>query len=179
MTPDEAAGKAARLATAGEDALARLPASVRQAQPGVTRSPDGPGEAPPAPSERALAVTGGRTYDDVALLHRVLDAYALSWGRFRLFVGDAPGADALALAWANHRCHPSLRFVAAWKAYGNGAGPRRNQKIIDAGPRALIAFPGGRGTEDCVKRAAAANIPVHVVRLTDANLPAIECLPPP
>lgn len=53
-----------------------------------------------------------------------------------------------------------------WKRLGPRAGPLRNQRMVDALPKPVlcIAFPGGRGTADCVSRARAAGIPVIEVQ---------------
>lgn len=81
--------------------------------------------------------------------------------------GFAPGADALAAQWArrNHVAETGSLYRANW--YPNGrhggldksAGPRRNARMIEEGkPDLVVAFPGGRGTEDMVRRAEAAGV---------------------
>lgn len=52
---------------------------------------------------------------------------------------------------------------ADWATYGDSAGPRRNQEMVDSGLDLLIAFPGGMGTADMVRRAKAAGVPVEEV----------------
>jgi len=80
----------------------------------------------------------------------------------KLVTGDARGADALARSWAlvygvPHRC-----YVAHWEKHGKAAGPLRNQRMLDENPVDLvIAFPGGAGTADMVRRAEAAGIEVR------------------
>ena len=52
-------------------------------------------------------------------------------------------------------------FPAAWNKWGYSAGPRRNAWMIEYGkPDHVLAFPGGPGTADMVRRARAAGIPV-------------------
>lgn len=52
-------------------------------------------------------------------------------------------------------------FPADWRKYGKSAGPLRNQQMIDEGkPDLVVAFPGGTGTADMVRRAKAAGIRV-------------------
>lgn len=47
-----------------------------------------------------------------------------------------------------------LKFPADWDRYGKKAGILRNQQMIDEGkPDLVIAFPGGKGTADMIKRA--------------------------
>lgn len=52
---------------------------------------------------------------------------------------------------------------ADWKRFGNGAGPIRNQAMINREPKPdlLVAAPFGAspGTRDCIRRAKAAGIP--------------------
>ena len=50
-------------------------------------------------------------------------------------------------------------FPADWKVRGRAAGHIRNQQMLDEGrPHLVVAFPGGRGTADMVRRARAAGI---------------------
>jgi hypothetical protein len=78
-----------------------------------------------------------------------------------LIHGAARGADSLAAAWA-HDCHvPQLGVRADWNKHGRAAGPIRNQIMLDEGkPHLVIAFPGGTGTADMVRRARAAKVRV-------------------
>ena len=110
-----------------------------------------------------LLVTGGRDYSDEATVTRVLNEIMPAV----LIVGDARGADALAREWATatniERGEPVLLHVfdADWDRYGKRAGPIRNQRMLDQGrPDLVLAFPGGRGTEDMCRRAKAAGVPV-------------------
>lgn len=85
-----------------------------------------------------------------------------------MITGCANGADEWARMWVrgvqNYRDGPKaswLGFPANWKSHGKGAGPIRNQKMIDEGkPDLVLAFPGGRGTADMVRRAKAAGVRV-------------------
>jgi len=56
-------------------------------------------------------------------------------------------------------------FDADWKL-GKKAGPLRNQRMIDEGrPDLVVAFPGGKGTADMVRRAEAAGVKVLKIEL--------------
>lgn len=47
------------------------------------------------------------------------------------------------------------------RPYNAKAGPDRNQRMIDEGrPDLVVAFPGGRGTADMIRRATEAGIEV-------------------
>lgn len=109
-----------------------------------------------------VLVCGGRRFSDRELLFATLDA--LSPRPDTLLHGHAIGADSLADEWARARGVAILGFRAQWEKYGKAAGPRRNQRMLDTGrPRVVIAFPGGVGTADMVRRARAAGIEVREI----------------
>lgn len=116
-----------------------------------------------------VCVTGGRDYDNVRVLEDELDDHmmaARACGKAMvLIVGDAFGTDKLAREWADSRGEiPVLRFEAQWARLGRKAGPIRNKQMLEEGrPHIVVAFPGGRGTANCVKQARAMGIPVAVV----------------
>lgn len=107
-----------------------------------------------------VIVCGGRHYFNAKRLFRVLDdAHAAD--KITVIVhGDAGGCDGLAKQWANSRGVPHESHPANWQRYGRRAGPMRNQEMVNAGADDLIAFPGGKGTEDCSRRAERAGITV-------------------
>jgi hypothetical protein len=76
---------------------------------------------------------------------------------------DASGADSLAHEAARDQGRRCEVFHADWERHGKAAGPIRNQAMIDAGADLVIAFPGGRGTADLIRRARKAGIPVREV----------------
>ena len=74
--------------------------------------------------------------------------------------GGARGADSLAEQWANYMEFPSIRNPAPWKRMGKRAGISRNESMLQMWePDLVVAFPGGTGTDDMVKRAVDAGIP--------------------
>lgn len=88
-----------------------------------------------------------------------------SYGNFLFDVtiihGDAPGVDHLADTWAVVNWVQIKRFPAKWDQYGRGAGPLRNQQMLDEGkPDLVIAFPGGKGTANMTKLAREAGVKV-------------------
>jgi len=67
----------------------------------------------------------------------------------------------LAHDWARARMIQVRCYNADWQRHGRGAGPIRNQAMLDDGkPHLVIAFPGGRGTVDMIRRAKAAAVAV-------------------
>lgn len=109
-----------------------------------------------------IAVTGGRHFGDVSHVYKTLDYFRETYGPFKLHVGDATGLDYLALQWATDHRNVYRRFVAEWKLFGKSAGPIRNREMLEDADM-LIAFDGGRGTNDAIKAATDRNIPVRRV----------------
>ena len=101
---------------------------------------------------------GGRDYDDQWTVRTYVDAFRL--GAIVVVHGGARGADALVAEAAGAKGHPIEVFHADWDTHGKAAGPIRNQQMLDAGADFVIAFPGGRGTADMVRRAREAGVPV-------------------
>lgn len=115
--------------------------------------------------QQTVLVCGGRDYDDEARLFSILDV-AHAANPIKLLVhGGASGADDLAGRWARNAGVPWKGYPAYWRSEGKAAGPKRNQRMLDeAQPDLVIAFPGGAGTADMIKRAEAAYVPVVRVR---------------
>lgn len=108
---------------------------------------------------KVVLVCGGRDYNGAERLFQVLAHYASA--AEVIVHGGASGADALAQRWADTTGHCCMVYPADWKKHGKAAGPIRNQLMLDSEqPDLVLAFPGGRGTADMVKRARAAGIKV-------------------
>lgn len=104
-----------------------------------------------------VLVCGGRDFDDFGSLNRELHRHDVSV----VIHGNARGADWLADRWARANAVDRLAFPADWETHGRAAGPKRNQRMLDEGrPDLVIAFPGGRGTADMVRRARKAGVKV-------------------
>ncbi len=81
-----------------------------------------------------------------------------------LIHGGAVGVDRCAGQWAHNQRITVREFIAQWDKYDKSAGPIRNQQMLDEGkPDLVIAFPGGRGTADMVRRAKKAGVKVDEV----------------
>jgi hypothetical protein len=109
-----------------------------------------------------VLVCGGRDFFDNRAVSDCLNA--LDPRPAVLINGGAPGADRAAWLWAKRQPDVQcLVFNADWGIHGKAAGPIRNQRMLDEGkPTLVVAFPGGRGTADMVRRARAAGVPVLV-----------------
>lgn len=106
-----------------------------------------------------VLVCGGRDYRDAGRVNAELSALRSQMSG--LMCGGAPGADTLAWDWGwshNFQCE---RYMADWKKHGKAAGPIRNQRMLEEGkPDIVLAFGGGRGTADMIRRARSAGVPV-------------------
>lgn len=109
-----------------------------------------------------MLVCGGRDYDDRDHVWNTLCRIDAERGPISVVVhGCATGADNEGMLWAQALDRKHAPFQADWRLHGKAAGPLRNQRMIDEGrPSLVVAFPGGRGTADMVRRAKAAKIPV-------------------
>lgn len=113
---------------------------------------------------KRILVCGGRDYTNHAMVDRVLRAVRNKHPEIIVVHGDARGADSIAKAWAIRMRVPQEAYPADWEGNGKGAGPIRNQQMLDTGIDAVVAFPGGRGTADMVSRARAAGVPVWEIK---------------
>lgn len=113
-----------------------------------------------------VVVCGGRDFDDKIAVDLALNEllYEVPVDTLRVIQGGASGADALVRQWCVKHEVEYINVPADWKTHGRAAGPIRNQKMLDTyTPELCIAFPGGRGTTDMVKRCLVANVPVRSV----------------
>jgi hypothetical protein len=109
-----------------------------------------------------VLVCGGRNFRSPAQVFRALDRLHQEKSITELMQGGATGADQFAMEWAATK--PEIkRYVcyADWETHGRAAGPIRNEKMLIWKPDLVLAFPGGDGTADMVRRAEAAGVPVQ------------------
>jgi hypothetical protein len=108
-----------------------------------------------------VIVCGGRDYVDSNTIREHLKLLQAVSPDAVIIHGAAPGAD----SWAGYiagtlgfrvEVHP-----ADWAQYGKAAGPIRNQEMLDSGADLVIAFPGGRGTQNMLGKAESAGVPVE------------------
>ena len=108
-----------------------------------------------------LLVCGGREFTNDRLLAETLDALRREREITHVIAGGARGADSRAADWAVAQGIPCEVYMADWEGIGRKAGPIRNQRMLDEGkPDLVVAFPGGRGTADMVRRARSAGLDV-------------------
>ena len=115
-----------------------------------------------------ILVCGGRDYLDYLTVSKTLDGIIreldYDTDSVTIIQGGAKGADFLAkvyaycFGWGGINC---VEYPADWNRYKGGAGPIRNQQMLDEGnPDLVVAFKGGSGTADMVRRSKKAGIRV-------------------
>ncbi len=136
---------------------------------------------------RTILVTGARDWRDARHVTEVLDQAAeQAEGGVRLLVGDAPGADAHARAWAEARGVPVEVFPARWAQMAaegkprRAAGPERNRAMLDRldqaeGERLVVAVHDdlsgrSKGTRQCATEARRRGYPVALRTSADREL---------
>ena len=99
--------------------------------------------------------------DEFNLWHEP-DQYGNTLPKCTIISGGAKGADDTAIDWAVVSWTGLEVYPADWKKHGRGAGHIRNQQMLDEGkPDIVLAFPGGRGTENMIARAKKAGVEVR------------------
>ncbi len=117
-----------------------------------------------------VLVCGGRDYHDLDHVHNTLCELDAKRGPISCVIHGATGADTEGMIWAQMMASSSRTikhapFVADWRTFGRAAGPMRNQRMLtDGKPDLVVAFPGGKGTADMVRRAKQAGVEVMIVR---------------
>lgn len=106
-----------------------------------------------------VLITGGRSFSDREFFFRTLDQYAIT----EITHGGAKGADSLATEYAYANKGIILHiFPAEWTKMGKIAGSIRNRKMLDTmKPELVIAFAGGKGTQNMVDYARMMGCPVR------------------
>lgn len=134
-----------------------------------------------------IGFTGGRDYSNRKRVEEVIDRLISHYGTdFTVVHGGASGADRLVDEVSTDRGITSKHvFPAEWKmscnvnfckpghrrkrgdgsSYCPAAGPRRNWAMVDSGLDLVVAFDGGKGTADMMRRSHQAGITIW--RITD------------
>ncbi len=127
-----------------------------------------PPQAKPDNIARRVMVSGSRIHSNPQEVFDVLENEYRIRGPMTVVHGDAVrGSDRYARLWAESALAKGYKIIhdphpAEWKRYGNSAGHKRNQKMVDLGPEVVYAFPRGKasGTRGAMKFARIAGIKV-------------------
>jgi hypothetical protein len=108
-----------------------------------------------------VLVCGGRNFNDREFVFQTLDDIAREAdGIVEVIEGGAMGADYLGGLWAAIRKTKRTTVPADWRKHGRAAGPIRNSEMLALKPDLVIAFPGGKGTQDMIGKAERAGVRV-------------------
>lgn len=109
-----------------------------------------------------IVVTGGRDFTAKQMIWAALDQLHAQHHISGLTEGEARGVDTLCRLWAESRNVPCYPRPADWAKHGKKAGILRNADMLlnDPPPTYCVAFPGGTGTADMIRRAERAGLVV-------------------
>lgn len=107
-----------------------------------------------------ITCTGGRDYKNEERVITILNILEPEF----IHVGDCPtGADLFVRNWCDKNMRSALWaddyfkvYEALWDKHGRAAGPIRNKLMINDPSnesKILLAFPGDRGTNNCIGHA--------------------------
>ena len=97
-----------------------------------------------------IIVTGGRDFLDKQFIYKTLESLHPTY----IIHGGATGADSLAGDFAKEKNIIECVYKANWNLHGKKAGPIRNKEMCHENQDAtLVAFPGGKGTANCIQEA--------------------------
>lgn len=119
--------------------------------------------APVRFTDEVWLICGGRDFSRITLFTQSMrDVVDQRGCPICIIHGGYKGADTMADNWAREWEVDCIRVAARWLQHGKKAGPLRNTRMIEAYGNIdlVIAFPGGKGTADMIRKAKAANIPV-------------------
>lgn len=106
---------------------------------------------------------GSRVYDNIEMIRAVFEAVKPTL----VITGGCTGADALCDQVAKELGIDRVIYPANWIKLDKAAGPARNARmLLDSRPDLVVAFPGGAGTDDMIKKATDLDIPIKRVKPT-------------
>lgn len=118
-----------------------------------------------------VLVTGGRKFTDTEAGFAFLLKVHAMFDITEIVVGDATGADTIAVWFAELMNIPFTIHKADWKKHDNHAGRVRNfQMLAKSKPDLIAALPGGTGTTNMILTAKKHGYPVVTSWLEDKFL---------
>lgn len=117
-------------------------------------------------------ICGDRDWDNYELIYQVIFTLAEN-GVDTIIEGEAKGADKIS-RWCAEELELWVEpFPANWKRYSLGAGPIRNQQMLDEKPDLVVGFHNdiyeSKGTLDMLNRSTNAGVPTILVTEASAQ----------
>ncbi|MGE3280107.1 MAG: DUF2493 domain-containing protein [Alphaproteobacteria bacterium] len=114
-----------------------------------------------APAGPRIAFTGGIDCNDHVRIWDALDRLHARHPDMVLLHGGSPrGAERIAACWADNRKVPQVAFKPDWTRERKAAPFKRNDRMLDALPIGVVAFPGSGISANLADKAKARGIPV-------------------
>ena len=114
-----------------------------------------------APAGARIAFTGGADCNDHEAIWAALDKVRAKHADMVLLHGGSPrGAERIAACWADNRKVLQVVFKPDWAREGRAAPFKRNDRLIEALPIGVIAFPGSGISANLADKAKKLGIPV-------------------
>jgi hypothetical protein len=121
-----------------------------------------------APSGPRIAFTGGTECNDVSRIWDALDKLRARHPDMVLLHGGSPrGAERIAACWADSRKVPQVAFKPDWTRDRKAAPFKRNDRLLEAMPIGVVAFPGSGISANLADKARSRGIPV--MRFTEPS----------
>ncbi|MBC2861899.1 hypothetical protein ABIE65_005160 [Constrictibacter sp. MBR-5] len=109
---------------------------------------------PLLPAGPRIAFTGGVDCNDHIRIWEALDKALAKHPDMVLIHGGSPkGAEKIAACWADNRNVPQIVFKPDWTRHRNAAPFKRNDRMLEALPIGVIAFPGSGISQNLVDKA--------------------------
>jgi YspA, cpYpsA-related SLOG family len=114
-----------------------------------------------APAGARIAFTGGADCNDHTRIWDALDKIRAKHPEMVLLHGGSPkGAERIAACWADNRKVPQVVFKPDWTREGRAAPFKRNDRLLEALPIGVVAFPGSGISANLADKAKKLGIPV-------------------
>ena len=116
---------------------------------------------PLLPAGPRIAFTGGVECNDHHRIWAVLDKVRAKHPDMVLLHGGSPkGAERIAACWAEHRKVAQVLFRPDWTRHAKAAPFKRNDRLLEALPIGVVAFPGSGIVQNLADKARVMGIPV-------------------
>ncbi len=113
------------------------------------------------PAGARIAFTGGPDCNDHGRIWAVLDKVHAKHADMVLLHGGTPtGAEHIAACWADARKVPQVVFRPDWNRHHKAAPFKRNDRLLEAMPIGVVAFPGSGISANLCDKARKLAIPV-------------------
>ena len=123
-----------------------------------------------------LLVTGGRDFNNFLFVDSVLRSINEATKIDLVVHGAARGLDSAVSDWCKFVGIHQASIPALWDHLGNPAGAIRNSIMSKLNIDLCVAFPGGKGTADMVKKAKKKGVVVISVSVIEENVNLEEYL---